>query len=107
MNRGDSKMKNALILNSKDTVGVLLESAKAGDTILIKGEKPVSIQAIDDIPYGHKIALTNIEKNESIYKYGYEIGESSSEIKQGEYVHVHNLDSLRGRGDLNKSFLSV
>ena len=33
-------------------------------------------------------------------KYGEEIGVASREISAGNHVHVHNLDSMRGRGDL-------
>ena len=29
-----------------------------------------------------------------------EKGRSEQDIRKGEYVHVHNLDSMRGRGDL-------
>ena len=35
-------------------------------------------------------------------KYGEEIGIATREIVKGEYVHIHNLDSMRGRGDLEK-----
>ncbi len=33
-------------------------------------------------------------------KYGECIGAASCDIKKGDYVHVHNLEALRGRGDL-------
>ena len=49
--------------------------------------------------YGHKIAVKDIKKDEIITKYGEEIGIATADIKVGEYVHVHNLDSMRGRGD--------
>ena len=55
-----------------------------------------------DVPYGHKIALTEIHVGEQITKYGEEIGIATQEIKPGDYVHVHNLDSMRGRGDWQK-----
>ena len=55
-----------------------------------------------DVPYGHKIALTEIHVGEQITKYGEEIGTATQEIKPGDYVHVHNLDSMRGRGDWQK-----
>ena len=55
-----------------------------------------------DVPYGHKIALTEIHGGEQITKYGEEIGIATQEIKPGDYVHVHNLDSMRGRGDWQK-----
>lgn len=56
-----------------------------------------------DIPYGHKIAVKEIRKGEHIVKYGETIGEAACDIKKGDYVHVHNLNALRGRGDLQAS----
>ena len=41
-----------------------------------------TVTVLGDVPYGHKIAVRD--------------------IKKGEYVHVHNLDSMRGRGDWAK-----
>ena len=35
-----------------------------------------------------------------IIKYGESIGRASADIRKGEYVHIHNLEALRGRGDL-------
>ena len=55
---------------------------------------------IGDVPYGHKIAVRDIKKGELIIKYGEEIGAATRDIARGEYVHVHNLEALRGRGDL-------
>ena len=55
-----------------------------------------------DVPYGHKIAIAEIHVGEQITKYGEEIGIATKEIKPGDYVHVHNLDSMRGRGDWQK-----
>ena len=45
-------------------------------------------------------ALRDIRKGEHIMKYGESIGAASCDIKKGDYVHVHNLEALRGRGDL-------
>lgn len=64
-----------------------------------KGQNEI-ITVHGDVPYGHKIALCDIHKGEQITKYGEEIGVATAEIKKGDYVHVHNLDSMRGRGDL-------
>ncbi|MFQ5657413.1 MAG: SAF domain-containing protein [Candidatus Methylomirabilales bacterium] len=35
-----------------------------------------------------------------IIKYGQVIGRATVEIAPGDHVHVHNMESLRGRGDL-------
>ena len=58
------------------------------------------IRALDPIPYGHKVAVRDIRAGEQITKYGEEIGVSTRAIAAGNHVHVHNLDSMRGRGDL-------
>ena len=63
-----------------------------------RGQKEM-FEALQVIPFGHKIAICNILKNEQIIKYGEEIGIATMDIKVGEHVHVHNVDSTRGRGD--------
>ena len=59
------------------------------------------IQLLSDVPYGHKIALQDIAKGQIIVKYGEEIGMASADIREGEHVHIHNLESMRARGDWN------
>lgn len=60
------------------------------------------LTVIGTIPYGHKVALRDISVGERIIKYGEEIGVASQGIRMGGHVHVHNLDSMRGRGDLEE-----
>lgn len=69
-------------------------------TLLDKEGKRETLTVIGDVPYGHKVAVCAIGQGEKIYKYGEEIGVAGKAIKKGEYVHIHNLDSMRGRGDL-------
>lgn len=40
---------------------------------------------------GHKYAVKDIAKGESIVKYGYPIGTASADIRKGEHIHTHNL----------------
>ena len=61
-----------------------------------------TVKVIGDVPYGHKIAVKDIKKGELIMKYGEEIGIATKDIVKGEFVHVHNLDSMRGGGDWDK-----
>ena len=35
-------------------------------------------------------------------KYGIVIGRATHDIQQGQHVHVHNVEALRGRGDKYK-----
>ncbi|MHB9092657.1 MAG: UxaA family hydrolase, partial [Chloroflexota bacterium] len=59
------------------------------------------VLALEAIPFGFKVALVDILRGEPIFKYGEIIGRASCPIQQGALVHVHNLEGLRGRGDLH------
>ena len=87
-----------LKLHSKDNVAVTLCELGRGVEVEIEG-KSVTLQ--DNIPYGHKFALCDINEGEDIIKYGESIGGASAEIKCGEHVHIHNLKSKRARGNLS------
>ena len=52
------------------------------------------------IPFGHKVALAPIAAGQPVIKYGEVIGLTTAEIAPGEHVHIHNVESQRGRGDL-------
>jgi altronate dehydratase len=53
------------------------------------------------IPRGHKVALRAIRAGEPVVKYGHPIGAASVDIAPGDHVHIHNVSSGRGRGDLS------
>ena len=95
--------KIALIVDEKDNVATLfVNDVKDGDVVELRDKKGScrDIKVIGNVPYGHKIAVQPIAKGEHIVKYGEVIGAATRDIAEGEYVHVHNLEALRGRGDL-------
>lgn len=94
----------ALKASEIDNVATLFTVTKKGDVLKVTDPSGTvqNITANSDIPYGHKIALEAIKVGESIMKYGEEIGIATKDIVEGDYVHVHNLDSNRARGDLQK-----
>jgi altronate dehydratase len=80
---------NVLIINPGDNVGVALGDIQHGKTIhLLDGTE---FEALNDIPFSHKIALEDISVGEEIVKYGEMIGQAREGIKKGELVHTHNL----------------
>ena len=92
----------ALKVNDLDNVATIFANGITDGTIIeVRDKKGNSenVKVIGDVPYGHKIAVKDIKKDEIITKYGEEIGIATADIKVGEYVHLHNLDSMRGRGD--------
>ncbi len=77
-------------IHSSDSVAVAIKPLKSGDTVTVNGEE---ITVINDIPSGHKLALTDIYENENIIKYAYPIGHAKCDIKKGEHIHTHNTKS--------------
>jgi altronate dehydratase small subunit len=95
----------ALKVNDLDNVATIFANGvTAGSEVEVRDKRGQTSKIIlnDDIPYGHKVAVVPIAKGEQITKYGEEIGVATKDIKVGDYVHVHNLDSMRGRGDLGE-----
>ena len=84
-----------------DNVATLFGTASAGSvvTVMEKNGESFEVKVLNDIPYGHKIALTKIDVKTQVTKYGEAIGIATALIRLGEHVHVHNIESTRGRGD--------
>ena len=88
-----------LVHEKKDTVGVVVvEGLKAGTdmtAVVTADNSSFRLKAKMDVPIGHKVALTDIKKGDTVWKYGQDIGKAVADIKQGEHVHVHNLKTKR------------
>lgn len=97
------ELKLALKVDDLDNVATIFANGIVdGTEVEVRDKKGQSeiITVHGDVPYGHKIALRDIAKGEPIMKYGESIGAASHDIKKGDYVHIHNMDAMRGRGDL-------
>jgi len=95
--------RKAVVLNSKDNVATALTDLEAGDVLEVEVDKgAVSVTLVDSIPFGHKFSLTDIKSDSAIMKYGEIIGKATRDIRPGQHVHVHNVASTRGRGDVAK-----
>ena len=97
------ELKLALKVDDLDNVATIFANGITdGTEVEVRDKKGNSeiITVHGDVPYGHKIALRDIAPGEHIMKYGECIGAASHPISKGDYVHVHNLEALRGRGDL-------
>ncbi|MDR2161483.1 MAG: UxaA family hydrolase [Desulfovibrio sp.] len=96
-------MKLALKVNDRDNVATIFAQGIESGTIVEVRDQKGNVECVavgEAVPYGHKIAVRAIRAGERILKYGEEIGVATKDINKGGYVHVHNLDSMRGRGDL-------
>lgn len=80
--------KIARIINQKDNVAIAIENIAEGDIAKADSEE---ITANQHIPRGHKIARQDIAFGQPIIKYNHIIGIASKDIKQGDWVHSHNV----------------
>lgn len=79
-----------LKINPADNVAVAIETLKAGETVRI-GNQQITLN--EDIPAGHKFALTNLTEGENIVKYGYPIGHARKAQKPGDWMNEHNIQT--------------
>ncbi len=95
--RGKMSSNSALIIDIRDNVAMALKDLKKGQTVEIaRGESILKLVLIDDIPVYHKFAVTELNEDDKVLKYGEVMGEAMCKIKAGEYAHIHNIKSLRG-----------
>lgn len=91
---------DALVMDDRDHVATAIRDMKAGETVQYgDGQGRQRVALLDDIPFGHKVAITAIEAGVHVRKYGEVIGMASTAIAAGSHVHVHNIEGIRGRGD--------
>ena len=79
-----------LLIHPRDNVAVALEDLCAGHDAELAG-RAVAIR--EDIPCGHKVAIVPIAPGQQAVKYGQPIGQATSPIAVGVWVHSHNLRS--------------
>lgn len=92
--------KQAVVITEKDSVAVATADLKKGSKAkMFIGKEVVEIELKEDIKFGHKFAIKEIKKGDHVIKYGESIGIATRDILVGEHVHVHNVESDRGRGD--------
>jgi altronate dehydratase small subunit len=96
-------MFHALQLETADNVATVVTEVGKDTVLTIQTPgSSITLKSVEAIPFGHKIALAPIQKGETVRKYGRSIGRAISDIPEGGLVGVHNLEGLRGRGDLTK-----
>jgi len=92
--------KQAIVINPKDNVATVVDDFPPSTIIhFFVGQSERTVQLLQDIPLGHKFAIQEIKVGEEILKYAESIGLATTLIQPGQHVHVHNMDTQRGRRD--------
>lgn len=92
-------MIHFVVHDAGDSVAVVVvEGVTAGmklDGWIMDEDKMTSVQARQDIPIGHKVALRDMSVGDSVIKYGIDMGRVVAPIQAGEHAHVHNIKTRR------------
>lgn len=92
-------MIHFVLHDAKDTVAVVVvEGVKAGISLsgwIMDEDRMTSVDARQDIPIGHKVALKDMAPGDTVWKYGIDMGKVVAPIKAGEHAHVQNIKTKR------------
>ena len=84
----------------QDSVGVIvIEGLKAGTDMLVcvthddpaesaKGNSVFRLKVGTSAPIGHKIALKDLKKGDTVFKYGEDIGIITADVKKLSLIHI-------------------
>jgi len=92
-------MIHFVVHDEHDSVGVVVqEGIQAGQELtgwIMDQDKEIKVRAKNDIPIGHKLAIRELAANDTVIKYGVDIGRAVAALKVGEHAHVHNIKTKR------------
>jgi (2R)-sulfolactate sulfo-lyase subunit alpha len=86
-----------LVHNEGDEVAVAVTDVApgvAGVRYLDSGREG-SVEVLEPIPLGHKVALNDLPAGAGVREYGVRIAVTRAPIHKGALAHVHNLRSAR------------
>ncbi len=85
----------ALRLHPDDEIVIARTTLKEGTVLLLDDEDEAAMILVvrQTVPAGHKLAVRHIAPGAEVHRYGQIIGFATREIRPGDHVHTHNLDS--------------
>jgi altronate dehydratase small subunit len=87
-------LQRAILLDVADDVATAIVDLPANESVSVSlDDRTVEVVLNEAIEFGHKFALRDIAQGEPILKYGLPIGNALSDIRAGDWVHVHNCRS--------------
>ena len=92
-------MIHCVLHDAGDTVAVVVvEGVTAGTPMtgwVMDDDRLIELQARQDIPIGHKVALRDMDVGDTVVKYGIDMGKVVAPIRKGEHAHVQNVKTKR------------
>ena len=80
--------RDAIRIHPQDNVAVALRPLAEGEAVSVDGQ---AVRIQEEIPFGHKVALTDLADGAMVVKYGAQIGHTTQAVPSGAWLHSHNL----------------
>jgi len=94
-----SEIPHLLVHEQGDSVGVVVvEGLEANTDMLVcvtHDNSTFRLTALEGVPIGHKIALKDLAKGDTVFKYGEDIGIMTADVKKGHHLHTQNCKTKR------------
>ena len=80
-----------------DAVGVAVQDLDPGAVTggYLDSDQVEEVELRHHVPLGHKLALRDVAAGQEVIEYGLPIGRATAAIERGDYVHTHNLRSIK------------
>ena len=92
-------MIHFVVHDEDESVGVVVvEGVRAGAQLtggILDQDQTLDTRVLNDVPIGHTIAIRDLKNNDTVIKYGTDIGRTIAPIRVGEHLHVHNVKTKR------------
>lgn len=85
-------LRRCFRIHAADNVATMLDDAENGP-VRVLGQSEQTVELVESVKLGHKIALCDIAAGNSVLKFGVPIGHASRDIRAGQWVHLHNCSS--------------
>lgn len=79
-------MIRTIKINSKDNVAIVTRDVKRGEML------DIGIEAREDIPQGHKVALAHLRQGDEVLRYGVVLGTLKKDVEKGDLIGEHDLN---------------
>ena len=92
-------MIHCVLHDPHDSVAVVVvEGISAGmkmTGLILDEDRTLTLDCVQDIPLGHKVAMKDMAIGDTVIKYGVDIGKVVAPIARGQHAHVHNIKTKR------------
>jgi len=80
-----------------DAVAVAVQDLQPGAVAggYLDSDQVEEVALRHQVPLGHKLALRDVAQGEEVIEYGLPIGRATAPIERGDYVHIHNVRSVK------------